>query len=158
MNLEYFSADLQDLFRLLEIHKVKYLVVGGEAVIYHGHARLTGDIDIFFERSIENTHRLFEAFMDFWQDSPPGIESGEELTHTGMIFQFGVPPNRIDFVNEIDGVSFDECWPSRIVESAESPEGAVGINYIGLRELQKNKEDMNFLKRAIAKDVKRRFP
>jgi hypothetical protein len=31
--------------------KVRYLIVGAEAVIYHGFARLTGGIDIFFEPS-----------------------------------------------------------------------------------------------------------
>ena len=44
-----FSQDTRDLIRLLAVHKVRYLIVGGMAVIYHGHARLTGDVDFFYE-------------------------------------------------------------------------------------------------------------
>jgi len=60
MNPSYFSPDILEFLRLLSIHKVRYLIVGGEAVIYYGHARLTGDIDIFYDRTKENTKALFE--------------------------------------------------------------------------------------------------
>jgi hypothetical protein len=46
MDPYYFSPDILEFLRLLSIYKVRYLIVGGEAVIYYGHARLTGDIDI----------------------------------------------------------------------------------------------------------------
>jgi hypothetical protein len=31
-----------------------------------------------------------------------------------VIVQFGRPPNRIDLLNHIDGVSFAEAWASRV--------------------------------------------
>ena len=43
----HFSPDIQDFIRLLYTYGVKYLIIGGEAVIYYGYARLTGDIDFF---------------------------------------------------------------------------------------------------------------
>jgi len=46
-----FSPDILEFIRLLHAHQVRYVVVGGEAVIYHGHARLTGDIDFFYDSS-----------------------------------------------------------------------------------------------------------
>jgi predicted nucleotidyltransferase len=48
----HFSEDIQEILALLAKHQVKYLIVGGEAVIYYGHARLTGDIDLFYEASL----------------------------------------------------------------------------------------------------------
>jgi hypothetical protein len=30
------------------------------------------------------------------------------------VFQIGIPPNRIDIVTSIDGVTFDEAWPERM--------------------------------------------
>jgi hypothetical protein len=42
----YFSADESEFLFVLSKHRVQYLIVGGEAVIYYGHARLTGDIDM----------------------------------------------------------------------------------------------------------------
>jgi hypothetical protein len=37
----------------------------------------------------------------------PGVKSGAELSQEGVITQFGRPPNRLDLINAIDGVSFE---------------------------------------------------
>jgi len=52
MSLTYFSQDIQDLLTLLFKHKVRYLIVGAEAVIYHGFARLSGDVVLKRSRSL----------------------------------------------------------------------------------------------------------
>ena len=39
MNEQLFSKDAKDFLRLLAKYDVRYLVIGGIAVIYHGHAR-----------------------------------------------------------------------------------------------------------------------
>ena len=49
MKASYFSKDIEKFLKLLAAHKVKYLIVGGEAVIYHGYARLTADMDFLEE-------------------------------------------------------------------------------------------------------------
>jgi hypothetical protein len=70
---EYFSRDILEFIKLLHAYNVRYVVVGGEAVIYCGHARLTGDIDFFFDSGRENDSALFEALMAFWEGNIPGI-------------------------------------------------------------------------------------
>jgi len=35
--------DFLDFLRLLNLHKVEYLLIGGYAVAYHGYVRATGD-------------------------------------------------------------------------------------------------------------------
>ncbi len=47
MKATYFSKDIREFLRLLFEFRVRYVIVGGEEVIYHGYARLTGDVDIF---------------------------------------------------------------------------------------------------------------
>jgi len=64
----YFSPDVLEFLALLARHDVRYLVVGGEAVIHYGHARLTGDIDLFYGVRPDNAERLFEALAEFWGD------------------------------------------------------------------------------------------
>ena len=49
-----FSPDTRDLIALLHKHGVRYLIIGGEAVIYYGHIRTTGDVDFFYDQSDEN--------------------------------------------------------------------------------------------------------
>ncbi len=140
MRASYFSKDVQEFLKLLAANKVKYLIVGGEAVIYHGYARLTGDVDFFFEPSKQNASKLYEALKEFWSGNIPGIKALEELIEKGLIIQFGVPPNRIDLINEITGVTFREAWKNRIKTGIESSGGEVPIYLIGLEDLIKNKK------------------
>ena len=95
-----FSPDIREFLRLLHAHGVRYLIVGGEAVIFYGHARLTGDVDFFYDIDFDNARRLFAALDEFWEGSVPGLGCPEELAAPGVIVQFGVPPNRIDLMNE----------------------------------------------------------
>jgi hypothetical protein len=60
----------------------------------------------------------------------------------GVVAQFGVPPNRVDLMNEIDGVSFAEAWKGRTIDSAVLAGRRVALAFIGIRELIKNKEAM----------------
>ena len=53
--------DLVVLCRNLNAHQVKYVVVGGFAVIHFGYIRATGDIDLLVEDSSENIERLRKA-------------------------------------------------------------------------------------------------
>jgi len=124
---------------MLSRHRVRYLVVGGEAVIFHGYPRVTGDVDFFYENTPANSRRLFDALREFWADRIPGIRSAEELREPGVIIQFGRPPHRIDLMNRIDAVSFAEAWLSRIRVRLEAKSGSVTVPYINLSPLLKNK-------------------
>ena len=39
------SKDLREFVELLNSRKIKYLLVGGHAVAWHGHPRFTGDVE-----------------------------------------------------------------------------------------------------------------
>lgn len=136
-----FSADTRDFLVLLDKHEVMYMIVGGEAVIYYGYARLTGDIDFFYELSADNVRRLYVALQEFWQGSVPGVETAEELAQPGVIIQFGVPPNRIDLVNRIDGVEFEKAWPNRTRVRLRGKDVNIEVQYLGLDDLIRNKRE-----------------
>jgi len=140
MRASYFSKDVQEFLRLLAAHEVKYVIVGGEAVIYHGYARLTGDVDFFFEPSKKNAVKLYEALKEFWEGDIPGIKASEELMETGLILQFGVPPNRIDLINQISGVTFREAWQGKLRNNIKRAGEEVPVYFIGLDELIRNKK------------------
>lgn len=152
----YFSQDILEFIALLDKFNVRYVIVGGEAVIFHGHARLTGDVDFFYDITHENTEALFAALLDFWSGDIPGIKHPEELREVGIIIQFGRPPNRIDLLNQIDGVSFSEAWLTRISLTIQCSHGSIPVYYLGLEKLIQNKrasarpkdlEDCEFLSR-----------
>lgn len=143
MSKSFFSQDVIEFLYLLSKHKVKYLIIGGEAVIYYGHARLTGDIDIFYQRNIENAAKLFEMLNEFWEKNIPGINNKAELMQEGIVFQFGVPPNRIDLLNNIEKVEFIHAWKNKKEDSITRKENEFNIFYIGLNELIENKKAVN---------------
>jgi len=137
----HFSPDTVEFLRLLYLHEVRYLLIGGEAVIFYGHARLTGDVDFFYENTKGNVKLLYEALLDFWGGEVPGIQNADELREEGLILQFGRPPNRIDLINQISGVKFEEAWQGRTGTVVASPtDEEIPVFYIGRTQLIKNKK------------------
>jgi hypothetical protein len=135
----HFSPDTCLFIELLHTHGVRYLIVGGEAVILHGHVRLTGDVDFFFSNDQDNIVRVFSVLDEFWDGDVPGLEGPEDLSLAWTVVQFGLPPNRIDLINSIDGIEFAEAWPGRVEAVLVTTDGDVPLLFIGLEELARNK-------------------
>jgi len=154
MKASHFSKDAQEFLKLLSMHRVRYVIVGGEAVIYYGHARLTGDLDFFYDRTRENCLRLYAALHDFWQGNIPGIAAPQDLSAKNLIIQFGLPPNRLDLLSQITAISFAQAWKDKVFEKIQIGKKEYPVYYIGLKQLIKNKtavkrhrdrEDLEFL-------------
>lgn len=127
------SKDFEELFASLNARRVKALVVGAYAVAFHAKPRFTKDIDIFVEPAPENAERLLEALADFRFGSV-GLPV-EDFTQSGRIIQLGYPPNRIDILTSIQGVTFEAAWAGR----AEGLYGSQTVYYLGKAELVRNK-------------------
>ena len=99
----------QDFIRALNEAKVRYVLVGGYAVILHGYNRTTGDLDIWLERTEENYTRLVSAFRIF--NMPVFDMSLENFLNTSQydVFTFGVPPVSIDIMLNVKGLDFKEA-------------------------------------------------
>ncbi len=126
-------------FRLLSRFKVRYLIVGGEAVIFHGYPRLTGDINFFYERTPRNVAPVFKALEMFWKKKIPGVKRANELLEPGLFVQFGRPPNRIDLDSQIDGASFASAWRLRVPTRLKTRSGSPRLFYIGIIPLLRNR-------------------
>jgi len=140
MKASHFSSDIQEFIRLLHCRQVKYLIVGGEAVIYYGYPRLTGDVDFFYGKNDDNSRLLFEVLDEFWNGDIPGLDNYRELQSPGYVIQFGVPPNRIDLINDIKAVKFDDAWQRKKEENITIEEDEVSVYFIGLTDLIINKK------------------
>lgn len=100
-----------DLLRCLNGAKVKYLIIGGYAVIYHSEPRYTKDLDIWIEASAQNARRTIQALREF--DAPIDNLTVEDLETPGLIYVFGLPPLRVDILNKATGCSFASAWKAR---------------------------------------------
>jgi hypothetical protein len=111
------TRDLREFIELLNARGVEYLLVGGWAFGFHATPRYTGDLDFFLKCDSENASRLKLALSDFGFTELPGLE--EKFLQGDRMFQFGLPPNRIDILTKIDGISFAEAWDTRVIGSLE---------------------------------------
>lgn len=103
--------DLKELLRAFNDHAVKYLIVGGYAFGVHAEPRATKALDIFIRSDGENSKAVFDALAQY--GAPVGDLSPSDFMD-GTTFQIGQPPTRIDILQHIDGVTFDQAWGNRI--------------------------------------------
>jgi hypothetical protein len=103
--------DLKELLRAFNEQKVKYLVVGGYAFGVYAEPRATKDLDLFIQADEENSKAVFRALVEY--GAPLAGFSSSDF-RDGTSFQIGQPPARIDLLQSIDGVSFEEAWEHRI--------------------------------------------
>jgi hypothetical protein len=75
----------------------------------------------------------------------------EDLAAPGIVFQMGLPPNRVDVLTGIDGVTFDNAWVNRI----ESSYGDQPVHIIGREDLIRNKLATGRAQDALDADVLR---
>ena len=134
------SPDFREFIQSLNDNGVRYLVVGGYAVAFHGHPRYTKDIDFWVWLDDENSHNIIRALDQLGFGSLD--LTAEDFTEPDQIIQLGFPPNRIDLITTLEGVSFPECYSSRIVTTIEG----IAVDFIDLDNLRKNKGDFCFVR------------
>ena len=120
---------------MLNKYKVEYLIVGGYAVGFYGYPRYTGDLDIWIKISEENAERMMKVITEF--PAPKDLFSKEDFLNEQPLAGgfFGKEPFRIDILNSIDGVAFDECFPHAQRITFEGTE----MCFIHYNDLKKNK-------------------
>ena len=57
--------DFAEFIRILNQRRVRYLVIGGYAVAFHGHPRATDDVDVLIAPDEENIRRVERALVSF---------------------------------------------------------------------------------------------
>lgn len=134
-----FNQDFKEFIESLNSNKVRYLVIGGYAVALHGHPRFTKDLDIWVDNSTENAKAIIKALEQFGMGSLGLIE--EDFKEPDQVIQIGYPPNRIDVLTSASGITFAECFESKLSVLLDGIE----VYFIDLEHLKKNKKATNRL-------------
>ncbi|MCH7226458.1 nucleotidyltransferase [Haloferula sp. A504] len=111
-------------------HEVRFLVIGGYAVVHYSRPRYTGDLDLWIDASEENAARVVAVLRDF------GF-SGEEIsermiTDQREIIRMGFEPMRLGLFTRIPGVDFEDCLPRRTTVKI----GSLDVPFVGLEDLK----------------------
>jgi predicted nucleotidyltransferase len=101
--------DIKNLLKLLNDHKVRYVIIGAYAFPFYGYARATIDIDIFIQPEKDNAEKTLKALSDFGYDvSELAIE--DMLKKKILIRQYALETDIHPFVT---GISFEEVWKNK---------------------------------------------
>jgi hypothetical protein len=143
--------DFEDLLHMLGKHRVRYLIIGGLAFIYHAKPRYTKDMDIWIDPSPANVKRANHALTEFGSPHLLNPDAVEE------ILQLGVAPDRIDLLRAIKGARFATAWKNRI----RGKYGRASANWIDLNSLMRIKSRIDHPRHQedvrVLREVRRRI-
>jgi len=136
----HLPPDFKDFLNLLNENEVRYLLIGGYAVGFHGYPRATADMDVWISVDPSTAERMAKVMMGF------GFEEGaippEVFLNKKGLIRMGAPPLRLEVLMQIEGVDFDDCYERRI----DSTVDGVDVKIISLMDLRLNKKAAGRLK------------
>ncbi|MBL7158408.1 MAG: nucleotidyltransferase [Candidatus Omnitrophica bacterium] len=128
------SEDYRDLFKILNAHKIRYLIVGAYAVSFYTEPRFTKDIDVWVKPDIDNAKKLYNALVAF--GAPLKEVKIEDFTNEKTVYQIGVAPVRIDIIMGLGDLKFDKTWKSHV----KTKYGGISVQMIGKNDLIHSKD------------------
>lgn len=134
----FVNSDFSDLLRLFNDNNVKYLVIGGYAVIQHAEPRFTKDLDLWVEASPDNAKAVFRALAEF--GAPLAGMTEADFAEEGYFYQMGMAPLRVDVLMSVTGVTFSDAWQRRMA-----------VDFAGLTVLFISREDLIKVKLAAGR-------
>jgi len=105
------SSDFKELLNLFEKHEIRYLIVGGYAVMKYSEPRFTKDLGVWIATDPENAEAVYAALKAF--GAPLANLTADDFTRQDYFYQMGRPPLRVDIMMSLPGVEFEEAWKNR---------------------------------------------
>lgn len=128
------SPDFSELLSLFRKHSVRYLIVGGYAVMRYTEPRFTKDLDLLVAVDEGNPEAVYKALKEF--GAPLAGLAASDFAAEGYFYQMGRPPLRVDVLMSVAGVNFSEAWERK--ETLEV--GGVEMHFISKPDLIRAKE------------------
>ena len=105
------GKDSIELLSLFKKHNIRYLVVGGYAVMRYSEPRFTKDLDLWISTEKSNAEAVFSALKEF--GAPLKGLNPDDFSKDGYFYQMGKPPLRFDIMMSIPGLEFESAWERR---------------------------------------------
>lgn len=127
------SPDYEDLFKILNAYRIRYLMIGGQAVIFYSEPRFTKDMDVWIPIELNKPETIYQALREF--GAPLTRLTPEDFKDKKMILQIGVAPVRIDIMMGLPGIRAEQAWKTR----RKGRYGRTSVNILNLPELIQSK-------------------
>jgi hypothetical protein len=99
------SSDFRELLNLFEKHDIRYLVVGGYAVMKYSEPRYTKDLDLWIATDPENANSVYVALKEF--GASLANLTANDFTQKDYFYQMGRPQDKIDVEKLIEAEQLD---------------------------------------------------
>jgi len=106
------NSNFSELLSLFDGLEVRYLVVGGYALMQYTEPRYTKDIDLWVDATPENAAKVFQALKQL--GAPLSGITVADFSTSGVFYQMGRPPVRVDVLTSLSGLNFPDCWERRV--------------------------------------------
>lgn len=107
----FVNSDFSDLLKLFNSNNVRYLVIGGYALIQYTEPRFTKDLDLWISTDTRNANAVYKALKEF--GAPLSGLDPSDFSEDGYFYQMGVTPVRVDILMGIPGGEFEQAWQDR---------------------------------------------
>ncbi len=124
-------SEFREFLKLLEVHGVRSLLIGGYAINAFGYVRSAANIDVWIASDSGNQERVIRAIRAFGCTETSSII----LSEPDSMLRIGLPPLRIQVLKSLSGVQFEDCWLRRVHFNAEG----LTVPMISLDDLILNK-------------------
>lgn len=159
-NSEYSRApefeDLISLCRSLNEAKVRYVLIGGFAVILHGFVRGTQDIDLLIDPSEENVQRIKKALASLPDNAISLIKDNEVEKYSVVRI---ADEFIVDLMKKACGINYDEASKDIEFKEIEGVKIPIPTKRLLIRMKEtirsSDKTDVNFLKVLIEEEKKK---
>ena len=128
------NQDFSDLLRAFNDESVRYLIVGGYALIKYTEPRYTKYLDIWVSPDADNASKVFRALIQY--GAPVAEMSPADFMREGFFFTMGLAPNRVDILFDLTGLNFEDAWKRRVFARI----GDIETNFLSRVDLIVNKE------------------
>ena len=139
------------LYRFLNKHRVRYLIIGGVAAIVYGVPRTTLDIDLFIEPTARNAEKLLKALKGAGFGTASLTSPQKVITNELTVFEDYI---RLDVFTKAKGMQFEKAWKRRVTKKINS----IPVKFASLRDIISSKkasrrhvdtEDLKLLKQLL---------
>lgn len=129
----FVNSDFSDLLKIFNANQVKYLVVGGYAVVQYAEPRFTKNLDLWVHVDKKNAALVYESLKEF--GAPLENLTEADFMEMGYFYQMGNPPVRVDILMGIPGIDFENAWKNK----TEADFDGLSVLFIGKEDLIKAK-------------------
>lgn len=127
------SRSFLEVLESFRAEGVRYLIIGGYAVIFHGYSRMTKDLDLWVDPEEKNANAVVKALKECRYGVSPVVEM--QLRSPNQLVILGETPNRIDLITGVQQFDFAEQYRERRIAVFQGVELSL-VSLFGLRKLK----------------------